>query len=140
MSKNVENLLREICFRIKIKGREVLKDFPITPAQFDLMQKLYFTGEKTMTDLSKMLGIAKSTTTGLVSRLEAEGFAERKRKNDDKRVIAVDLTEKGKAVIDKVILKRIEFVEKVIEDFDDKSKKQLIVLLVKLNESMKDYG
>ncbi|ABR31376.1 MarR family transcriptional regulator [Thermosipho melanesiensis] len=140
MSKKVENLLRDICFRIKVKGREVLKEFPITPAQFDLMQKLYFAGEQTMTELSRMLGIAKSTTTGLVSRLENEGFVERKRRKNDKRIIIVVLTKKGEYVIDKVIFKRIEFVEEVLKDFDNNSKEVLVSLLEKLNNSVKRRG
>ncbi|MBB6062962.1 DNA-binding MarR family transcriptional regulator [Thermosipho japonicus] len=139
MSTSIENLLREICFRVKVKGREVLKEFPITPAQFDLMQKLYFNGEQTMTDLSKILGIAKSTTTGLVSRLEIDGFVERKRREKDKRVITVKLTKKGEKVIDKVILKRIEFVEESLKDFDESSKEKLKELLSLFNESLKKY-
>lgn len=138
MSKQLEKILRDVCFRVKVKGREVLKDFPITPAQFDLLQKIYFSGEQTMTELSKMLGIAKSTTTGLVSRLEKEGFVQRNRKSDDKRIITVGITKKGEDLINRVILKRIEFVEKALKEFDLNAKEQLIELLNKFNEVLKN--
>ena len=138
MSKQLEKILRDVCFRVKVKGREVLKDFPITPAQFDLLQKIYFSGEQTMTELSKMLGIAKSTTTGLVSRLEKEGFVQRNRKSEDKRIITVGITKKGEDLINRVILKRIEFVEKALKEFDLNAKEQLIELLNKFNEVLKN--
>lgn len=136
MAERLERILREICFRIKVKGREVLKKYPITPAQFDLMQKIYFTGPKTMGELSTNLGIAKSTTTGLVNRLEKDGFLERIKSNDDKRVITVSLTEKGKKVIDEVIIERVQFIRNVLESMPEHFEDELINLLEKFNDSM----
>ncbi|MDK2885855.1 MAG: MarR family transcriptional regulator, organic hydroperoxide resistance regulator [Thermosipho sp. (in: thermotogales)] len=136
MAERLERILREICFRIKVKGREVLKKYPITPAQFDLMQKIYFTGPKTMGELSTNLGIAKSTTTGLVNRLEKDGFLERIKSNDDKRVITVSLTEKGKKVIDEVINERVQFIRNVLESMPEHFEDELINLLEKFNDSM----
>lgn len=42
----MEKLIREICSKIKSEGRKVLKDFDISPAQFDVMQIIYFRGPK----------------------------------------------------------------------------------------------
>jgi len=136
MAERLERILREICFRIKVKGRKVLKKYPITPAQFDLMQKIYFTGPKTMTELSGNLGIAKSTTTGLVSRLEKDGFLERVKSSDDKRVINVSLTEKGKKVIDEVIIERVQFIKSVLQSMPEQFENELIDLLERFNSAI----
>ncbi|MBO8140014.1 MAG: MarR family transcriptional regulator [Thermosipho sp. (in: Bacteria)] len=136
MAERLERILREICFRIKVKGRKVLKKYPITPAQFDLMQKIYFTGPKTMTELSGNLGIAKSTTTGLVSRLEKDGFLERVKSSDDKRVINVSLTEKGKKVIDEVIVERVQFIKSVLQSMPEQFENELIDLLERFNSAI----
>ncbi|SHH20959.1 MarR family winged helix-turn-helix transcriptional regulator [Thermosipho atlanticus] len=136
MAEKLERILREICFRIKVKGREVLKKYPITPAQFDLMQKIYFTGPKTMSELSQNLGIAKSTTTGLVSRLEKDGFLERVKSLRDKRVIRVSLTKKGKKVIDEVIIERVEFIKSVLKILPESFEKEITYLLMKFNEAI----
>ncbi|MBO8160272.1 MAG: MarR family transcriptional regulator [Thermosipho sp. (in: Bacteria)] len=138
MAKKLEKILREICFRIKVKGREVLKNYPITPAQFDLMQKIYFTGPKTMSELSVSLGIAKSTTTGLVSRLEKDGFLKRVKSSADKRIIHTSLTEKGKKVIDEVINERIEFIKNVLSGLPEDFENELIELLEKFNVAIVD--
>jgi len=84
---HLEQLLRTICFRIRVHGREALKNYSITAAQFDLLQRVYFNGPQTMTKLSQSLGIAKSTTSGLVMRLVRDGFLNRRRDETDRRFL-----------------------------------------------------
>jgi transcriptional regulator, MarR family len=79
LKKEIEKVLRDICFMVKVEGRLVLKNYPITAAQFDLLQRLYFRGPMKMTELSTMLGIAKSTLSGIVRRLENVGYLSRTR-------------------------------------------------------------
>ncbi|HAY99133.1 MAG TPA: MarR family transcriptional regulator, partial [Mesotoga sp.] len=81
----LEKNLRTISTRIRREGRKVLRDFPITPAQFDVLQVLFFNGEKRMSDISRWLGITKSTTTGLVKRLIDADLVERRRSDKDRR-------------------------------------------------------
>jgi len=82
----MEKLIREICSKIKSEGRKVLKDFDISPAQFDVMQIIYFRGPKMLSDISKRRGITKSTTTGIVSRLETMGYLTKEKSPEDRRV------------------------------------------------------
>ncbi|AFG34898.1 transcriptional regulator [Fervidobacterium pennivorans DSM 9078] len=111
---HLEQLLRTICFRIRVHGREALKNYSITAAQFDLLQRVYFNGPQTMTKLSQSLGIAKSTTSGLVMRLVRDGFLNRKRDETDRRVFKVEITPLGEQVIKAVIEMRVKYIEEVI--------------------------
>jgi len=115
LSKHLEELLRIICFRIRVHGREALKNYNITAAQFDLLQRVYFNGPQTMTKLSQSLGIAKSTTSGLVMRLVRDGFLERKRGETDRRMFTVEITALGEQVIKAVIEMRVEYIKNVLE-------------------------
>ena len=94
----MEKILRRVSMRIRREGRKVLRDFPITPAQFDVLQVLYFRGEKRMSDISKFLGITKSTTTGLVGRLIEAGFVEKRRSAYDKRSYIIQTSEAGRTL------------------------------------------
>jgi len=94
-STDLEKTLRDICFKIKIEGRKVLKRFDISSAQFDLLQLLYFKGEKKLSDISKVLGVTKSTTTGLIKRLLNQDLIEKKQSDEDKRVFHVKISKKG---------------------------------------------
>ncbi len=134
--EKIEKILREVCFKIRVKGREALREYAITPAKFDVLQRLYFGGPQTMSTLSQSLGIAKSTTTGLIKRLEKEGFVEREVNNDDKRVVFVRITQKGVNVINSVIRRRIEFVSEVMKVFSFEENSKFEELLVKFDEKV----
>jgi len=120
---HLEQLLRTMCFRIRVHGREALKNYSITAAQFDLLQRVYFNGPQTMTKLSQSLGIAKSTTSGLVMRLVRDGFLNRRRDETDRRVFKVEITPLGEQVIKAVIEMRVKYIEEVITQIsEDKTK------------------
>ncbi|MGB9789429.1 MAG: MarR family winged helix-turn-helix transcriptional regulator [Thermotoga caldifontis] len=135
MKKEIEKLLREICFIVKVEGRLVLKEYPITSAQFDLLQRLYFRGPMKMVDLSQSLGIAKSTLSGIVKRLENTGYVERKR-GADKRVYMLSVTDEGRRIIENVIERRVEFIGRVLERVGEERSKELLRLLEVLRKEM----
>lgn len=116
--EEIELLLRRTCFRVKVAGRLVLKDFELTASQFDILQYLYFEGPQRMTQLSEKMGVTKSTMTGLISRLENANYIVRERYEKDKRVTLVRITKKGEKIITKVIEKRIEFIASSLKNVD----------------------
>jgi DNA-binding MarR family transcriptional regulator len=135
-SVQMEKIMREINFKIKIEGRKVLKQLELSTAQFDVLQILYFKGDKKLSDISKSLGVTKSTTTGLIKRLEALNLIEKIQSSKDKRIYNVKITTKGKKIIDEVIIRRISLMEKVIEKMgkDETFIEKLIKLKNTLNE------
>ncbi|WP_041075934.1 MarR family winged helix-turn-helix transcriptional regulator [Thermotoga caldifontis] len=135
MKKEIEKLLREICFIVKVEGRLVLKEYSITSAQFDLLQRLYFRGPVKMVDLSQSLGIAKSTLSGIVKRLENAGYVERRR-GADKRVYMLSVTDEGRRIIENVIERRVEFIGRVLERIGEERSKELLRLLEVLRKEM----
>lgn len=135
MKKEIEKLLREICFIVKVEGRLVLKEYSITSAQFDLLQRLYFRGPMKMVELSQSLGIAKSTLSGIVKRLENAGYVERKR-GADKRVYMLSVTDEGRRIIENVIERRVEFIGRVLERIGEERSKELLRLLEVLRKEM----
>lgn len=116
--KEIELLLRGICFRVKVVGRFVLKDFDLSTSQFDILQYLYFEGPKRMSELSKKMGVTKSTMTGLVSRMESAGYVKKRPFERDKRVFLVEISSQGEKIIRKVIEKRVKFVARSLKNID----------------------
>ncbi|MDK2945296.1 MarR family winged helix-turn-helix transcriptional regulator [Geotoga petraea] len=135
-SVELEKTLRDICFKIKIEGRKVLKRFDISSAQFDLLQLLYFKGEKKLSDISKKLGVTKSTTTGLIKRLLIQELIEKKQSDEDKRVYNVKISKKGSEIIEEVIDRRVDLIRKITNKMgkDDSFIEKLIELDKTLNE------
>jgi len=116
----LERLLRKLALWIKSEGRKVLKEekkFQITPAQFDVLQRVYF-GQSSMTDISETLGVAKSTITGLVNKLKKGAFLECTQSEEDKRVKILKVTPLGENLLEEVIKRREIFVEKLFSSVD----------------------
>lgn len=68
----------------------------LTYPQYLVMCVLWENGEQTVGGIASRLDLEPSTITPLVKRLEAAGFAMRKRNPSDERQVHVTATEKGK--------------------------------------------
>ena len=56
-------------------------------------------GEVIMSQISDYINAPFSTTTGLVNRLVKNGYLQRERSDEDRRIVAIQLTDKGKSMM-----------------------------------------
>lgn len=56
-------------------------------------------GEVIMSQISDYLNAPLSTTTGLVNRLVKNGYLQRERSDEDRRIVTIQLTDKGKTMM-----------------------------------------
>ncbi|GAA3165341.1 MarR family winged helix-turn-helix transcriptional regulator [Nonomuraea salmonea] len=94
---------------------EVGKEFELTPQQTQLLCML-LGGSTGMTDMSRALGLERSSMTGLVDRAERRGVVARVRDQRDRRAACIELTEQGKEIAYAAHRKVTEHVEKLIGD------------------------
>ncbi|MDF0726717.1 MarR family transcriptional regulator [Cytobacillus sp. S13-E01] len=135
---DLEKSLRYISGIIKQKGREILSNYTITPPQFVALQWLFEAGDMTIGDLSNKMFLACSTTTDLVDRMEKSHLVMRVKDPNDRRVVRIHLLEEGERIIEEVILKRQDYLSKVLKDF---SNDEILVLersLAKLHQEMRE--
>lgn len=136
---NTEKDLRRIAGIIKRNGRKILKNYPITSPQFIALQWVIDRDNLTIGELSNKIGLAFSTTTDLVDRMEKNGLVERIRDTSDRRVVRVVALEKGKTIIKEVISKRQEYLGEVMSNLSEDEKetisKSLHLLLVEMRKS-----
>lgn len=136
----VEKDLRFIDGIIREKGREILKDFGITPPQFIALQWLNEEGDMTIGDLSTKMFLAFSTTTDLIDRMEKNTLVSRVRDPQDRRVVQVHLLEEGKRIINEVIARRQNYLSNLFSTFEVDEVTELQHLLSKLHKEMKKEG
>lgn len=129
----IERLLRHVSFIIKKRGRDILKNFDITTPQFLALQVLRDEPGITMGELCEKLFLAYSTATDLVDRMEKNGYVNRQRDLEDRRVIRLFITEKGEEIIHEVILARRRYVEQILKELSAEEIEQLATLLEKLH-------
>lgn len=111
----IESLLRAVSSSVRKNGRAILVDFDITPPQFDALVVISLTDKLAIGDLSSRLGLAYSTTTDLVDRLERRGFVLRVRDEEDKRVVRVRMLPAGEELIDRLMTARRAYLARVLE-------------------------
>lgn len=137
--------LRKISGIIKQNGRKILKNYPITSTQFVALQWMTESDELTIGELSGKIGLAFSTTTDLIDRMENNELVERVRDSVDRRVVRVRVLNEGKEIIAEVIEKRRDYLEEVFEGFSNEQAiklnnaldlllKQLIQVDIKMKE------
>ena len=135
---DIEKKLRYISHIIKQKGREILRNYSITPPQFLALQWLYDEGDMTIGELSKKMHLAFSTTTDIIDRLEKNGLDKRVKDQNDRRIVRIDLLKEGESIISEVIKKRQLYLLEIVHDYSQEEIRELQHQLAKLLEKMKD--
>lgn len=85
-----------------------------------------------MSELSEALSTAKNTTTGIINRMVRRKLVARRHSKEDRRVVKIALTEKGKAIWDEYLSLHLGFSEGLLAALTDAEAKQYL----KLNEKI----
>lgn len=81
----------------------VLRPLDLTFARYEILRLLSFThtGCLPMSRLGSLLQVHPTSVTSAVDRLVRQGYVERQRRDDDRRVVLACLTEEGRAAVEK---------------------------------------
>lgn len=129
---SVEKSIRYISGHVRAHGREILKEYDISPLQFVALQWVNDKSGITIGQVASKLYLAHSTTTDIIDKLEQNDFVRRERSEEDKRLVLVKIEDKGLEVIHRVIEKRVDFISKITSKLSDDEKELLPVALEKL--------
>lgn len=111
--------------------------YDLSQQQWTLLAVLYRNGQgMTMTDLGKNLLVTKANMTGMIDRLERDGYVTRHPDQFDRRVTKVMLTDKGTTFIEEITGPRDEFTEEMLQHFSQDERKQLMEHLDRLFEQL----
>lgn len=94
--------LRQIFKAIQDYSQDVSKEFGITGPQLWALKTISNNVSLSPGELSKKMYLHPSTITGVVDRLEKKGYVVRDRGQEDRRVVKVQLTLKGRKLLKKV--------------------------------------
>ena len=82
--------------------REKVRSYGLTTTQFFLLIALYEQDGIFISTLAHKLALRKATLTGLLDRLERDGFTERRADPQDRRVMRIHLTPKAEKLRDEL--------------------------------------
>ncbi len=109
-----------------------VRQYGLTPAQFDVIATLGNTQGLSMGDIGEKTLITKGTLTGVVDRLEQKGLVTRETPPENRRSVIVQLTAEGQALFEQVFPAHIGDIKRHLEPLDDSEMELLRVLLNRL--------
>jgi DNA-binding MarR family transcriptional regulator len=81
-------------------------DPPLSGSQATILEKLETEGQQKASSLAEALGITSGAVTGLSDKLISSGLAKRKRTDDDRRIVYLEITERGREMLKTIREKR----------------------------------
>lgn len=93
---------------------------------------LYRRHQVNMTEVSDYLNVPLNTITGVVNRLEKKGFVLRERTKEDKRIVTIHLTVKGKQILQDEIDLIAHFFYKIMDAVSEEEKIILFRVMEKI--------
>jgi DNA-binding MarR family transcriptional regulator len=104
----------------------------LTAVQGMVIRFLYDNNRLTSSELGKKTDLDSATLTGVLDRLEAGGFVERRQNLEDRRSIRIHLTEKGRTTGEKVAKLMVEANAEFLRGFNTSEEVALRSLLTRI--------
>lgn len=136
--RNCTNLVHRLIHREHHYINPVITGSGMGRGQGLVLRTLAENDGMTQTEIAEKLDIRPSSLGELVLKLVENGFVERRQNENDKRVINVYLTEKGRGVEKEFINLRQQSAESWCAGLSENEKSQLFELLSKLISSMEE--
>jgi DNA-binding MarR family transcriptional regulator len=113
------------------------QDFSVTLPQFDVLSELERSGRQlTMSELSRELMVSNGNVTGVIDRLEKNGFVTRTRAEHDRRVQYIDLTTKGRKEWEEMAASHERWLDDMLSNLSMTDMADLQKLLLKARSSV----
>ncbi len=84
---------------IDLHSKDLIRNYGITGPQLLLMNELNRKGDLPLNEIAKRINLSNATTTEIIKRLEKRGYIEKKRNEQDKRQLVVNLTSWGQEML-----------------------------------------
>lgn len=114
--------------------------FDITPLQYSLLTILSRTGEREQADLARELGIDRTNTADVASRLERRDLLRRRVSQTDRRARIISITDQGRKLLDALDGPAERAHARTIEGLSVTERRQFISFLVRLVEAGNHMG
>jgi MarR family transcriptional regulator, 2-MHQ and catechol-resistance regulon repressor len=109
-------------FKLKME-RDILREYDLTFASFSTLFIVWIWGPIETREIARSQAVTKATVTSNVSKLESQGFVKRRDSKTDRRLVTVELTGKGKRLIEWVFPKfnqgEVEVAKSLTEEEQD---------------------
>lgn len=119
--------------RINRSSQKLMAAYQLTVSQFGVLEALYNLGPMRIGDIIARMLSTSGNMTVVVKNLEQDGWISRYSDPKDGRVCLIQLTVKGKHLIETIFPEHLSDLKSLLGNLDEVDKRQLIELFKKLN-------
>lgn len=106
-----------------------IKALDMSITEFGVLELLYHKGEQTINQLRERVLVASSSISYVVNELEQDGYIEKRKCSDDKRVTFIHLTRTGREMMERVFPEHENVIQEIMSDLSVDEIKQLTEML-----------
>lgn len=106
----------------------IFKNYGLTFSQYNVLRVLNNStnGQNTVSMASRIMIVSSPNMTGIAKRLEKNGFIIRKNDTNDERVTLLEITPKGKKVLENIRTAHYGNINSYLKGFSENDKKRLL--------------
>ena len=121
------DLIRQLDIRFGSYYIQILSKYKLTLQHCTLLFLLMHENRLNMKTIAKHLSVTNPAITHFADQLESKGLVKRIPSNNDRRIILLEITDKGKQCVQKIQEKAYGFVSQIFSEFDEYTRKQIII-------------
>jgi len=106
----------------------------ITLPQFIILEFLNLKGGCKMSDIARYIDVTTAAVTGMVDRLVKSGYVQREVSAADRRIIKINLTAKGKNLVERVNKERIQLIINIFGRISQREREEYLNILTHIHD------
>jgi DNA-binding MarR family transcriptional regulator len=138
---DVDQVLEAIIY-LYTESRRITKELArradLTGPQLTVVKILEQIGDLSLSELSERIRAQNSTVTGIIDRMEREGLVTRERSNEDRRVVYIRLSPKGRRLANEIPVEPMEIFRSALESLTSSETKELVKILGKIARRVRE--
>lgn len=112
-----------------------MKRHNLNPSEFAVLELLFHKGPTPIQQIGNKILLASGTMTYVIDKLAGKGLIVRQASEQDRRVIHVELTEAGEALMEQVFPEHAQVIQDTVNTLSVEEQTTLIDLLKKLGKN-----
>jgi MarR family transcriptional regulator, organic hydroperoxide resistance regulator len=124
------------------ESRRITKDLAarhgLTGPQLAVLKMLEPVGKLSLSELSWRIRARNSTVTGIIDRMEREGLVERRRSEEDRRVVHIVLTKKGQKLAADVDVEPVHIFRQILSELSARDAAELRRIMTRLARRVRE--
>lgn len=117
--------------------KELARRAQLTGPQLTVVKLLEALGDLSLSELSERIRAQNSTVTGIIDRMEREELVARERSTEDRRVVKIRLTEKGRELARDIPVEPMEVFRNALLSLSKEEMRDLLKILLKVSKRVK---